>query len=102
MAQFDVYRNPRKGRFPFLLDVQVELLHSLETRVVVPLGLYRTDVAVPLSRLNPMLEIDGATYVAVFQELVAVPRAALGAFVSSAADRRTDLIAAIDFLFTGI
>ena len=39
--QFDVYHNKNaasKGRFPYLLDVQTELLDSLETRVVVPLA----------------------------------------------------------------
>src|SRR6266850_1795064 len=40
MAQFDVYRNPNpatRNRVPFLLDVQVGLLDSLATRIVVPL-----------------------------------------------------------------
>jgi toxin CcdB len=39
MARFDVYRNtgPHAETTPYLLDVQSDLLHGLETRVVVPL-----------------------------------------------------------------
>ena len=41
MPQFDVYRNENPGtceEFPFLVDVQAELLEELATRVVVPLA----------------------------------------------------------------
>jgi hypothetical protein len=31
MAQFDVCRNPRRGLFPLLLDVQSDLLSELAT-----------------------------------------------------------------------
>jgi toxin CcdB len=102
MAQFDVYRNPKRGAFPLLLDVQDDLLAQLGTRVVVPLSSLRTHGAVPISRLNPTTRVGSTTYVLVFQELAAIPVAALGAKVASLADRRTDLVAALDLLFTGI
>lgn len=38
--QFDVYENENpasRQRFPYLLDVQAELLDSLGTRVIIPL-----------------------------------------------------------------
>jgi toxin CcdB len=40
MGQFAVYRNKNphtKSTFPFLVDVQSDLLESLQTRVVIPL-----------------------------------------------------------------
>jgi hypothetical protein len=40
MAQFDVYENQNAATcqsIPYLLDVQVDLLNALGTRVVVPL-----------------------------------------------------------------
>ena len=40
MAQFDVYanQNPNTNKeVPYLLDVQADILSSLETRVIVPL-----------------------------------------------------------------
>jgi toxin CcdB len=42
VAQFAVYRNksPRsKSTYPFLVDVQSDLLDELQTRVVIPLTL---------------------------------------------------------------
>jgi toxin CcdB len=102
VAQFDVYRNPRKGMFPLLLDVQTDLLSQLATRVVVPLtGLKQYGVR-PITRLNPTAKIGRTEYVIVFQELAAVPVSILGERVGSLASRRTDLIAAVDLLFTGI
>lgn len=41
MAQFIVYRNKNartKPIFPFLVDVQSDLLEDLQTRVVIPLS----------------------------------------------------------------
>lgn len=37
MAQFDLYRSPRAGVYPLVLDVQADLHGRLETRAVVPL-----------------------------------------------------------------
>lgn len=41
MAQFDVYKNENphtNARFPYLLDIQNDILKSLSTRVVIPLA----------------------------------------------------------------
>jgi toxin CcdB len=102
MAQFDVYRNPRRGVFPLLLDIQADLLDGLATRVVVPLANLKEYGARPIGRLNPTAKIRRAQYVLVFQEMAAIPVTALGERVCSLASRRTDLIAAIDLLVTGI
>lgn len=37
-----------------------------------------------------------------FQEMAAIPKSALGKVVASLASRRTELVAAIGLLFTGI
>ncbi|MCC7382925.1 MAG: CcdB family protein [Deltaproteobacteria bacterium] len=102
MAQFDLYKNPRGGLFPLLLDVQTDLLSSLETRVVVPLATLKKYRAKPITRLNPTVTIDDVEYVLVFQELAAIPRAALGKPRGSLASLRTDLVAAVDLVFTGL
>jgi toxin CcdB len=102
MAQFDVYRNPRRGAFPLLLDIQAEVLSQLATRVVVPLATVKRYGARPITHLNPTAKIGRAQYVLVFQELAAIPASTLRSPVGSLSDRRTDLIAAIDLLFTGI
>ncbi len=102
MAQFEVFENPRQGLFPLLLDIQTDLLSQLETRVVVPLAEIDRYGARPISRLNPVATIRGGDYVLVFQELAAVPRAALGERVDTLDSMRPALIAAIDLLFNGI
>ena len=101
MPQFDVYRNPRGGRYPLLLDVQAELLERLATRVVVPMT-PAEGRAEPISVLNPTATIEGVDYVLEFQELAAVPRSELAAPIASLSERRSELIAAVDLLFTGI
>ena len=58
MAQFDVYRNRHStAAVPYLLDLQHRLFSSLRTRIVAPLvasGRIR-----PMTRLNPVFEIEG-------------------------------------------
>lgn len=102
MAQFDVHKNPRAGAYPLLLDVQADVLSQLSTRVVVPLMTLKRYGASPITRLNPIAKIRNTEYVLVFQELAAVPASALGNRVTSLEDRRDDVIAAVDLLFTGI
>jgi toxin CcdB len=55
-----------------------------------------------ISKLNPIVTINGVEYMLVFQDLAAVPTAALGDRIESLASRRADLVGAIDLLFTGI
>jgi toxin CcdB len=102
MGQFDVFRNPRGGVFPFLVDVQADLLSDLATRVVVPLAPAARWESKPLTRLNPIMRIRGVDHVLVFQELAAIPRSALKPAVGSLRTHRDEIIAALDLLFTGI
>src|SRR5689334_13601796 len=93
MAQFDVFRNPRGGTYPLLLDVQSDVLARLERRVVVPLVARKKYGAKPIAKLNPVVAIGGTEYVALFQDLAAVPLSALAERVDSLTDRRADVIA---------
>lgn len=103
MAQFDVYENPNpetKTAVPYLLDVQADLLSDMATRVVVPL----VNVAAmgkPAKILNPEFKIKQTAVVMSTAELAGVSLNVLGERVGSLSDRRDDIIAALDFLFTG-
>lgn len=103
MAQFDVFRNPMEETspgIPYLLDVQSDLLESLSTRVVVPLvadSLMRKAV----KHLNPALTIENSLVFMSTAELAGIPVRSLGEKVCSLKDRRLEIIAALDFLFTG-
>jgi toxin CcdB len=101
MAQFDLYARSRSKRYPFVVDLQSDLLRDLATRVVAPLTPLK-QVAKPLSRLNPIVKIGSTRYVVLFPELAAMPLRALDDPVGSLADHRDDLVGALDLLFTGV
>jgi len=103
MARFEVYRNtgPHTETTPYLLDVQSDLLHGLETRVVVPLR-RRDRFPAPLSeRLTPLFTIDGVECFMETPKLAAVPLRLLKNPLASLADRQADITSALDFLFQG-
>lgn len=103
--QFDVYKNKNaasKDRFPYLLDMQAGLLDALETRVVVPLTSKDDYQGKILSTLMPILEVKGKEYVALTPQMAGVAKRELGGYVENLAEKRPEIIAAIDFLFTGI
>jgi toxin CcdB len=105
MPQFAVHRNPNRATraaIPLLLDVQSELLESLQTRVVIPLYKAAAVREGIMERLTPLVEVDGERYVAVTPELAGVSRTALSIQVGNLSDRRDDIIAALDLLITGI
>lgn len=105
MPQFAVHRNPNRATraaIPLLLDVQSDLLESLNTRAVIPLYAAAAVEGGIIGTLTPRIEIDGAPYIAVTPELAGIPRKSLGVQVSDLSDRRYDVIAALDLLLTGI
>ena len=102
MARFDVYANPgaRAAATPFLLDVQSDLLDSLESRVVIPLRDLAAFPQVALSeRLTPVLSVDGRALMLETPKMAAVPRRALGAPLLSLAAEQARVTAAMDFVF---
>lgn len=104
MAQFDVYLNPNpdtRTSIPFLLDVQAELLDMLSTRVVVPLVLAE-EMGLAAKNLNPQFKIKGVAVVMSTAELAGVSARVLGDKVVSLKNKRDEIIAALDLLFTGI
>ncbi len=104
MAQFDVYLNPNAGTrktIPYLLDVQADLLDRLASRVVVPLVVMDEMVAAA-RHLNPQFKIKGYSVVMSTAELAGVPVRSLGEKIASLKNRRDEIIAALDLLFTGI
>jgi toxin CcdB len=105
MAQFRVYENSNrttKQRFPYLLDIQSDLLNDLQTTVVIPLGLKTTIDKAAMTRLCPLLEIEEREFVALTSQLAGVERKVLGKEIGDFSHYRTEIIAAVDFLISGI
>lgn len=104
MSQFAAYRNKNaqtKKLFPFLLDVQAELLDGLQTHVVVPLAVAEKNAAKQMSRLTPLLMIDGENYLMLTPQLAGINKKELGAQAADLSIYRTEIMAALDFLMTG-
>ena len=103
MAQFDVFENPNEETnqtIPYLLDVQADLLDTLSTRVVVPL-VAASAMGKAVKHLNPEFTIRNTTVFMSTAELAGVPVPSMGEKVSSLKDQRSEIFAALDFLFTG-
>jgi toxin CcdB len=105
MSQLTVYRNKNPqtlSAVPFLLDVQHDLLSDLETRVVIPLRPVSAIKDKAVKPLMPVLEIEGERFVLLTPQMAGIPRSELGAPVARVEYYRSEIIAAIDFLVTGI
>jgi toxin CcdB len=104
VAQFSVYRNKNtrtKATFPYLVDVQSDLLEPLNTRVVIPMTKAAALTRKPVSHLTPEVSFNGDRYVLMTPQLAGVGRAELGPQAGSLLDERQTILAAIDFLLTG-
>jgi toxin CcdB len=104
MARFDVYANAdahSRKLYPFLLDVQADLLRDLPTTVVIPLALPSAVENLPASNLNPEFTIAGKRLLAMTQELSAIQRRALGKQTLSLSHAQDRILAALDLLLSG-
>jgi len=105
MAQFRVYENNNrttKQRVPYLLDIQSDLLDDLQTTVVIPLCPKSIIDRVVMAKLCPILEINGEKFVALASQLAGVERKVLGKEIGDFSHYRTEIVAAVDFLISGI
>lgn len=105
MPQFSVYKNKNpktRSAYPYLVDVQSDLLSDLGTRVVVPL-VKRSALAKKLTtHLMPVISVDGHEFIMMVSQLAAIAASDLGVPVASAIEHRGEVVAAVDFLITGI
>lgn len=105
MAQFSVYRNPdpaSRKRVPLFLDVQSRLISELGTRVVVPLCPAAQVREQVMKTLTPVFEIGGTRYAMITPQIAGLSRKQIGKRVCDLETRRDEIIAALDFLITGI
>jgi toxin CcdB len=104
MAQFDVYRNPDRttqARIPYVVVLQSDLLERIEHHVVAPLRNADGSVVIPVLRLNPLVIIDGQKFYVRVQDMATVQRRVLKTPVANLSPQREEILAALDFLFTG-
>jgi toxin CcdB len=105
MSQFNAYKNPNpatRAQYPYLLDIQSNLLSELRTTVVIPVTPSKLSAQMSLTRLNPTIVIDGKSFTVMTQEIAGVDRNQLGAQAHDLSSYRSEIIAALDFVLSGI
>ena len=99
MPRLDVYRLRDGGRM-LVVDVQAELLVSLETRMVAPL-LPADATTAPIKGLNPVFTIEGTDYVMLTQQMGAIPKRQLLRPLLSLTAEHDTITRALDQLLVG-
>ena len=102
MAQFDLYLPARPARVAYFLDLQTDFLESLNTVIVAPLVAEEHAKIKGHRSLSTRIIVQGNPYLLEAVHLAAIERKTLGPKVGSLADQRYDILAALDFIFTGI
>ena len=105
MRQFVAYRNRNKaaaGLYPFLLNVQSDLIRDMETRVVIPLLRAPSKRPPAPDRLSPLFELDGEKFVLMTPMIASVGIGVLGGEAHDLSRERATILAALDLLISGI
>jgi toxin CcdB len=104
MAQYFAYENPNKQSrkvFPYILDIQSNLLEDLETVTVLPLTKIHA-VNKKFTKLTPLVEVNGIKHLAMTQQIVGIDRSLLGKSIDDLSMYRFAIVDAVDFIISGI
>ena len=105
IRRFDVFRNPNprsQRAVPYLVVLQSELLDGLPTQTVAPLVKAAAIGGKAAARLNPTFTIDGEAVVMLTQQVGSVAATTLTHRVANLDASRDVIVAALDFLFSGV
>jgi len=105
MGQFAVHENENKltkKQYPYLLDIQNNLISDLKTRVVIPFVHKQEFFSKPIAILNPVFKIKSIEYVLLTQQLAGISSSQLGKQIADLSKQRNLIVSAIDFMVTGI
>jgi toxin CcdB len=104
MAQYDVYVNPQKAnsaQFPYVVDIQSDLLDVLVTRLVMPLTSITSSVKLP-PRLYPRVIVAGSVFYPVPQLSSSMLAKQLTKPVETIRHQSSQIISALDAVTSGI
>lgn len=100
--QYVIYQNTsRTSSYPYLVDVQSDIIDQLSTRLVIPMLPISQLKNKQVKRLNPVIEIEGNSYLVMTHEMASVPLSLLGKQVMDARAYRQRIKDSIDFIFDG-
>jgi toxin CcdB len=103
--QFDVFENPSprmRDVYPYVVDVQSDLLSALATRLVVPLAETTLAAKDLPNRLCPVINVNSKSLMLVPFEAAPLDKRLLKAEITSIKDRSHEIISAMDAVLSGI
>ena len=105
MAQFDVYDNPSKATckaYPYILELQNDVLSEIATRIVVPLADNRYMSNEEFNGLTPKISYEDKELLILIPQIASMSTNSLKNPVGSLSHLRDEIISALDFAITGI
>ena len=103
--QFDVYANPNSGSrgiYPYVLDVQSDLLGNLQTRLVIPLRLYEPGLDDLPSRMSPVFVVRNTKVFLTPFLVAAIHKKSLTKSIVNLRSQSHEIISAIDSVISGV
>jgi toxin CcdB len=103
--QYDVFENPSprmRDVYPYVVDVQSDLLSSLATRMVVPLAFTKLHVKDLPRGLCPVITVGDKSLMLVPFEAAPLDKRLLKGDVVSLRDQSHNIISAMDAVLSGI
>lgn len=104
MSQFSVYKNTNSKTsniYPYICEVQSDLLRDLKTTVVIPICEYSAYKNEKIELLTPVVRINHKKHILMTQQLAGISRKDIGNQITKLTDYRDEIIAALDFMITG-
>lgn len=105
MAQFDVYVNPNsrsRKLYPYILDVQNNLLADLSTKLVIPVGRLEDFKHELISKLTIEVTYNDEKLVLLTPQRASIPSKLLKEPIGNLQQLRMEIIDSIDFAITGV
>lgn len=105
MAQFDVYENPSKTTkkaYPYILELQNNIISDIATRIVVPLADYTVMKNEEFKKLTPKVTYKEKELLILMPQITSVSSKSLKNPIGTLSHLRDEIISALDFAVTGI
>jgi toxin CcdB len=103
--QYDVYVNPSPATrdvYPYVVDVQNDLLSNFQTRLVIPLRLHESDLDDLPNRMSPVFVIKGIKVFLTPFLAAAIHKNNLKKSVANLRSQAHEITSAIDSVISGV
>lgn len=103
MSHYCIYKNYSltKNNYPFLLNIQSDLLSHIDTRLVIPLAPIGNFNNQLIKNVNMIIRIQSEDYIVLTQQMAAIPIGMIGDEIMVCEEQRHEILRCIDFLVTG-